>query len=44
MSIYIDDCLIIVPSDAKVMKFYDDLKTNFKVTTKALLMNTWESK
>jgi len=34
MVIYIDDCLIIAPSDAEVMKVYSDLKTKFKVTNK----------
>jgi len=30
MGIYIDDCLIIAPSDAEVMKLYNDLKTKFE--------------
>lgn len=34
MGIYIDDCLIIVPSDAEVTKVYRDLKTKFEVTNK----------
>jgi Reverse transcriptase (RNA-dependent DNA polymerase) len=32
MAIYIDDCLIIAPSDAEVIKVYSDLKTKFEVT------------
>jgi len=34
MGIYIDECLIIAPSDSKVMKVYSDLKTKFEVTNK----------
>ena len=32
MGIYIDDCLIMAPSDTEVTKVYRDLKTKFEVT------------
>ena len=32
LGMYIDDCLIITPSDAKVHKVYTDLQEKFEVT------------
>ena len=32
MGIYIDDCIIIAPSDAEVTKVYKYLKTRFEIT------------
>ena len=32
MGVYIDDCLIIAPSDAEVLKVYTDLQAEFEVT------------
>jgi len=34
MGSYIDDCLIIAPSNVEVMKVYSNLKTEFKATNK----------
>jgi len=35
MGIHIDDCLIIVPSDAKVRKILTDQQAHFEVTNKS---------
>jgi len=32
MGVYIDDCLIITPSEDEVLKVYTDLQEEFKVT------------
>ena len=32
MGVYIDDCLIIAPSEDEVLKVYTDLQTEFEVT------------
>ena len=45
MGIYIDDCLIIAPSDTEVAKVYRDLKTKSEVTNEGPpSMSIWVSR
>lgn len=34
MGVYIDKCLIMAPSDGKVLKVYTDLQAEFELTNK----------